>query len=177
MIGRDTNPQALATNGTKLNYDLDCQGYDEQNVCDAWWYSGNYNSAFGLDDFSHQNRNYGKQISQLLQNLTTGELLFEGALACNAEGNFGQPVNITVNAGGVNTACISQLRILTWDMGCSTDHKTARQSGCEFLEIAKQDDFLHENARSVISQSSWSVPAAYLGPFLTQTTQKVVRNQ
>lgn len=84
VIARGTNPQEMATNGTKLNYDIDCQGYNEQNVCDAWWYSGNYESAFTLDDFSHMNRNYGHQITNLFANLTTGELLFEGALACKA---------------------------------------------------------------------------------------------
>ena len=171
VIGRETNPQELDTNGTKLNYNIDCKGYDEQNVCDAWWYSGNYNSAFTLDDFSHMNRNYGTQISNLLQNLTTGELLFEGALACNAEGNFGQPVNITVNAGGVNTACISQLRVLTWDMGCTDPSGT-----CEFLETSRQETFLFGNAHAMTDQSIRSVPAGYLGPLLTQTKQKIWRD-
>lgn len=98
---------------------IDCQGYNEQNVCVAWWYSCNYKSAFTLDEFSHRKRNYGQQITRLFVHLTTGELLLGrgggGPQACNAEGNFGQPVNITA---GVNTACISQLRILTWDMSC-----------------------------------------------------------
>ena len=52
VIGRGTNPQEMATNGTKLNYNIDCQGYNEQNVCDAWWYSGNYKSAFALGKLS-----------------------------------------------------------------------------------------------------------------------------
>lgn len=171
VMGKDTNPQEMDTNGTKLNYDIDCQGYDEQNVCDAWWYSGNYDSAFTLDDFSHMNRNYGPQISNLLQNLTTGELLFEGALACNAAGNFGQPINITVNAGGVNTACISQLRILTWDMDCTT-----QKNKCEFVEdTPAQDSFLMQNAHSVIGLNVRSVPFGYLGPLITQTKQKLRR--
>ena len=56
VVGLDSNPQSLSFNGTKTNsaYDFsDCQGYNEQNVCDAWWFSGRYNSAFGLDDFNH----------------------------------------------------------------------------------------------------------------------------
>ena len=176
VIGRGTNPQEMDTNGTKLNYDIDCQGYNEQNVCDAWWYSGAYQSAFTLDDFSHMNRNYGSQITDLLANLTTGELLFDNALACNAEGNFGQPVNITVNAGGVNTACISQLRILSWDMSCALPKKRGRPDRtCEFVETAAQSNFLHENAHAVTDQSILSVPAGYLGPLLTQTNQKITR--
>ena len=177
VIGRGTNPQALATNSSTLNYDIDCQGYNEQNVCDAWWYSGNYESAFTLDDFSHMNRNYGQQITDLFANLTTGQLLFEGALACNAEGNFGQPVNITVNAAGVNTACISQLRILTWDMSCDhlRKHSAYRDRDREFVETSAQSMFLHQNAHAVTDQSILSVPAGYLGPLITDTEQKLWR--
>ncbi|KAF6224709.1 hypothetical protein HO173_012866 [Letharia columbiana] len=175
VIARGTNPQAMDTNGTKLNYDIDCQEYNEQNVCDAWWYSGNYESAFTLNDFSHMNRNYGQQITNLFANLTTGELLFEGAQACNSEGNFGQPINITVNAAGVNTACISQLRILTWDMSCTLPKRGQINKKCEFLETTSQDMFLFQNAHAVTDESILSVPAGYLGPLITQTKQKLWR--
>ena len=134
---RGTDLQQLATNGTKLSYNLDCKTYDEQCVCDAFWHSEIY-GEFSLDNFDHMNRNYGKQLSTLFQNLTTGELLFEGALACNAEGNFGQRVNLTANVGGANTACISQLRILTWQMDCANSKKF---NGCEFVEIPPQPSF------------------------------------
>lgn len=119
------------------------------------------------------NKNYGKQLSKLLSNLTTGELHFEGALACNAEGSFGQAVNITVNAGGVNTACISQLRILTWQMNC-TEPKTT--SGCEFVEVPPQPDFWDQNAHSITAQSVQSVPAGYLGPWIMQIKNKLRRS-
>lgn len=178
VIARGTNPQEMTTNGTTLNYKIDCPGYNEQNVCDAWWYSGNYHSAFTLNDFSHMERNYGQQITDLFANLTTGELLFEGALACNAEGNFGQPVNITVNAAGVNTACISQLRILTWDMSCSLPahgHGGRPETNCEFLETSAQDHFLSQNAQNIMDEESLSVPAGYLGPLITQTRYKLDR--
>ena len=93
VLAQDTNPQSLATNGSKTNYDLsDCEGYNEQKICDAWWYSERYSSAFGIDDFSHMNRAYGEILTELLSNYITGELLFDGAYACNAEGNYGQPV-------------------------------------------------------------------------------------
>lgn len=123
------------------------------------------------------NRNYGQQISNLLATLTAGELLFEGAEACNSEGNFGQPVDITVNAAGVNTTCISQLRILTWDMSC-TVRKRAHgpiDKNCEFLETTPQESFLFQNAHAVTDESIVSVPARYLGPLFTQTEQKLWR--
>ena len=172
VMGEGTNPQALATNGSTVNYDIDCQGYDETNVCDAWWYSGTYSSAFTLDDFSHQYRNYGKQLTEMFQNLTTGELLFDGARACNTQGNYGQPVNITVNAGGVNTACISQLRILTWDMDCYNHRQK-----CEFAEgVPPQESFLAQGGHSAIGLNVLSVPAGYLGPLITQKKQWLRRS-
>ncbi len=150
VFAQDTNPQALATNGSKTAYDFsDCEGYNEQNICDEWWYSGQYSSAFGLDDFSHMTRSYGDVLTTLFSNYTTGELLFDGAYACNANGNYGQPVNVTVNSAGVNTGCLSQLRIVTWDMSC--DNPT-RQRSCEFLEIPKQGQFFGDcNSHSAYS--------------------------
>ena len=181
----DTNPQALATNGTTLNYPIDCQAYNEQNVCqgESWWYSGTYSSAFGLDDFSHMDREYGDVMTQLLANYTTGELLFENAYACNMNGNYGQPINVTVNAGGVNTACLSQLQVLQWDMGCTDPHPVVE---CEFLQPdannkTRQNTFLEDcgshSAFSTMDETTYCVPEGYLGPLLTQNKYKLKRDR
>ena len=172
VVALDTNPQSLSFNGTPTNAAYDfasaCAGYNEQNICDAWWYSGRYSSAFALDDFSHMARNYGAILTTLLSNYTTGELLFDGAYACNEAGNYGQPVNVTVNAAGVNTGCLSQLRILTWDMNC--DDPRAR--GCEFVEAPSQGGFFGDcnshSVYSVMDDPVYCVPYGYLGPLVTQ---------
>ena len=39
VLGRGTNPQQLATNGTVTNYDINCDSYNDLNICDCWWYS------------------------------------------------------------------------------------------------------------------------------------------
>ncbi|KAG8531389.1 uncharacterized protein KY384_003018 [Bacidia gigantensis] len=174
VLGKGTDPHQLATNGSKLADDIDLKdcktGYNSVGVCDAWWYSGNYRSAFTLDNFSHMNWNYGDKITSLLQNLTTGELLFEGAYACGAQGNFGGPVNITVDKGGVNTACISQLKVLTWDMTCHGAGAvvTQQSADCEFLEMPKQNKFWYTNgAQRGNVGPRYSVPYGYLGPAIT----------
>ncbi|KAG8525282.1 uncharacterized protein KY384_008926 [Bacidia gigantensis] len=171
VIGKGTDPLQLKTNGSTLahNFDVNCDQYDAQNVCDAWWYSGNYRSAFTLDNFSKMNVNYGAELTTLFTNLTSGELLFEGAYACASQGLFGGPVNVTVTKKGVNTACISQLRILTWDMTCHDENGARDATSCEFLEAPEQNTFWY-------SQSLWrgastrrySVPYGYLGPGVTQ---------
>ena len=179
-IGLNSNPQALATNGSKTAFDMsDCEGYNEQNVCESWWYSGRYSSAFGLDDFSHMSRNYGDVLTTLLSNYTTGELLFDAAYACNANGNYGQPVNVTVTSAGIHTGCLSQLRIVTWDMSC--DNPTYHSDpGCEFLEVPRQGGFFgncgSHSAYSVMDDPIYCVPSSYLGPLIAQNWIKLKRD-
>ena len=181
VIGKGTDPVKLATNGTQLAYDIDCKnGLNEQSVCDAWWWSGNYNSSFTLDNFSHMERNYGDEMTQLFANLTTGELLFEGAYACNSQGNFGGPVNVTITTQGVNTACISQLKVLTWDMSCHKDDEKGGKGpapDCEFLEISRQPAFWNNNMHFVNSQPKMSVPAGYLGPAVARKNKVPLTRQ
>ena len=123
-------------------------------------------------------RNFGDVLTTLLSNYTTGELLFDGAYACNANGNYGQPVNVTVNSAGVNTGCLSQLRILTWDMSCDNPlHHAA--IGCEFLERPRQGQFFGDcnshSAYSVMDDPVYCVPYSYLGPLVTQDNYKLKR--
>ncbi|KAL8992863.1 MAG: hypothetical protein Q9188_007479 [Gyalolechia gomerana] len=177
-IAKDTNVQALATNGSQeyLNYDLSaCEGYNSENVCDTWWYSGNYDSTFGLDHFSHKERNYGDLLTTLFQKYTTGQLLFDNAYACNQNGNYGKGINVTVNAGALNTQCLSQLKVLTWDMSCSG----VRDRQCEFVEEGPQGGFLgncgSESYFSVMDEPIYCVPNGYLGPLILQKKYKLDR--
>lgn len=116
-------------------------------------------------------RDFGDVLTTLLTNYTTGELLFDGAYACNAAGNYGQPVNVSVNSAGLNTGCLSQLRILTWDMDCD-DPLRHSDVGCEFLEAPRQGGFFGDcnshSAYSVMDEPVYCVPYSYLGPLVTQ---------
>ena len=177
-IAKDTNVQSLATNGSQNNlaYDLsNCQGYNSENVCDTWWYSGNYASTFGLDDFSHIERGYGDVMTQLFQQYTTGQLLFDNAYGCNLNGNYGKPVSVTVTPHGINTQCLSQLRVLTWDMSCSDISN--RQ--CEFVEQGPQGQFLgncgSHSYFSVMDEPIYCVPNSYMGPLINQRDHKLQR--
>ncbi|KAL8626777.1 hypothetical protein Q9189_007524 [Teloschistes chrysophthalmus] len=180
-IAKDTNVQALATNGSQNNLAIDlsaCIGYNSENVCDTWWYSANYDSTFGLDHFSHRERGFGDVMTQLFQKYTTGQLLFDNAYACNLNGNFGKPVSVTVNEQGINTQCLSQLRILTWDMSC-TD---VRNRQCEFLEKEQEPQGMwlgncgSHSYFSVMDDPVYCVPNSYLGPLVLQRDYKLDRN-
>ena len=174
VLALDTNPQQLATNGTKLNYDIGCESYNEVGVCGQWWWDPDQNIAYGLDDFRHMNRDMNEILTTLLSNYTTGELLFRNAYACNAYGGYGAPVNITVNAAGVNTACLSQLQTLRWDMSCR-EAKTTSQ--CEFIDGPPQNSWMESGGShsyfSVMDDPVYCVPKSYLGPLVTQQRDKL----
>ncbi|KAL9600491.1 MAG: hypothetical protein Q9219_003142 [cf. Caloplaca sp. 3 TL-2023] len=178
-VALDTNVQALATNGSQesLNFDLPaaCAGYTPENVCGPWWFSGNYGATFALDHFDHMERSYGDLMTRLFRQYTTGQLLFDNAYACNRNGNFGQPVNVTVNAGGLNTQCLSQLQVLTWDMSCDG----VRDRACEFVEGEAQDGFLgncgSKSFFSVMDEPVYCVPNGYLGPLVFRREYRLDR--
>ena len=176
VVGLNTNPQALATSQTALNYELPaCNAYDAQNICDAWWYSGALSSAFGLDNFGAMETPYGGVLDKLIGTYTTGELLFESAYNCSHANQTS--TNLAITPGGINDTCISQLQILTWDMSCDDPMNTT----CEFLEQGRQNDFLNDGHGSAYddfddSDRQYSVPNSYLGPLITQSKYKLRRN-
>ncbi|KAL8682030.1 MAG: hypothetical protein Q9186_001906 [Xanthomendoza sp. 1 TL-2023] len=183
-IAKDTNVQALATNGSQnsLNEGFRdditgyCTGYSSPNVCDSWWFSGNYNSTFGLDHFSHLDRGFHDLLETIFQKYTTGQLLFDNAYGCNQNGNYGRPVSVTVNAAGINTQCLSQLRILTWNMECND----IRDRTCEFVEEEAQGQYLgncgSKSFFSVMDEPVYCVPNGYLGPLINQRQYKLRRD-
>ena len=175
VLALDTNPQKLSTNGSTLNYDIGCKGgYNEQGVCGQWWWDPQTNIAYGLDDFRYMNRDMNKILSRLLTNYTTGELLFRNAYACNLGGGYGQPINVTVNAAGVNTACLSQLEIRRWDMNC---REVKINTGCEFIDGPPQNTWMgncaSHSSYSTMDGPKYCVPKSYLGPLIRQGTNKV----
>ncbi|KAI4106750.1 MAG: hypothetical protein LQ339_002942 [Xanthoria mediterranea] len=188
-IAKDTNVQHLATNGSQhaLNpafADLaeSCEGYSAQNVCDEWWFSGAYGATFGLDHFSHLDRSFHDVLETLFTRYTTGQLLFDNAYACGLNGGGHQEeggsskVAVTVNPAGVNTQCLSQLRIVTWDMSCTG----VRDKNCEFEEVQPQGMFLNGCGSgsffSVMDEPVWCVPRGYLGPLVLQRGDRLVRD-
>ena len=78
-------------------------------------------------------KNYGEVLRTLLGQYTTGGLLFESARTCDALHDQKKSLNLTLDANGLTAPCVSQLRIVTWDMSC-TDRYGSPRRDCEFLE-------------------------------------------
>ncbi|KAL9632894.1 MAG: hypothetical protein Q9204_003617 [Flavoplaca sp. TL-2023a] len=183
-IAKDTNVQSLATNGSQhsLNDEFkdiasSCEGYNSENICSEWWFSGNYNSTFGLDHFSHIERSFHDVLKTLFTKYTTGQLLFDNAYACHLNGKQDAPVAVTVNSAGVNTQCLSQLRVVSWDMSCDG----VRDRQCEFEDgVEAQGMFLSSCGSgsyfSVMDMPVYCVPKGYLGPLIHQRRYKLMRD-
>lgn len=177
-VGRGTSVKDLASNGTTLAYPLNCTAYDSNNLCDAFYYSDSYKSSFGLVSLDTPQQNYGKVMSTLFSNYTTGRLLLENSLACNAStsspaaaasasSSSSSVFNVTVTAQGLQTACIAPLPIQIWDMSCHSNPTAAgdENSNCEYLGRTKDPGFW------ILSKQNNSrlVPPAYLGPAIAQS--------
>ena len=181
-LSDNTDPKALATNGTKLNYDLGgCKNNSSNHICDAWWYNNETNSAYGLDNFGEMNHAYGDLLKTLLGEYTTGGLIFDSARHCDSLHNFNKSLKLGIDVNGPNTTCISKLKIVSWDMDCVDLNDAGYR--CEFAEkdIAPQNNFLSDSGGgsslySSAGETIYSVPNAYLGPLLTQTTYKLRRD-
>ncbi|KAL8646755.1 MAG: hypothetical protein Q9210_005950 [Variospora velana] len=181
-VALDTNVQALVTNGTtspnRFAFDLSvCEGYNAQNVCDAFWYSGALDATFSLNSFSDIDRPFGDLLTTLFTKFTTGQLLFDNAYACNVNNNANNgKIAMTVNAAGLNTQCLSQLKVVAWDMGCDG----VRDSTCEFLNGEESQDMWLRNCGSesffsVMDEPIYCVPNGYLGPLVKQRKYKLDR--
>ncbi|KAL8690158.1 MAG: hypothetical protein Q9218_004341 [Villophora microphyllina] len=183
VLAPDTNPRVLAINGTILNYGLDdCLPYDSIHTTGPFWYNNVTNSAYGLNNFGDMGKSYGDVLRTLLSTYTTGELLFEFARTCDALHNYMIPFNLTLNANGFAAPCVSQLRIVSWDMGC-TDRYGIPRRDCEFAEpeVHPQNGFLRSTTKGNLftfnlpEDETYQVPNCYLGPLLTQTRYKLTR--
>ncbi|KAL8990166.1 MAG: hypothetical protein Q9169_008191, partial [Polycauliona sp. 2 TL-2023] len=187
-MAKDTNVQALATNGSQqyLNEAFEdlattCEGYSTQNVCSEWWYSGNHNATFGLNHFSHLDRSFHDVLETLFTKYTTGQLLFDNAYACSLSSpptsSSSSPITVTINSAGLNTQCLSQLPIVSWDMSCTG----VRDTTCEFEGgVESQGMWLRSCGSgsyfSVMDEPVWCVPRGYLGPLVNQRKWKLMRD-
>ncbi|KAL9008839.1 MAG: hypothetical protein Q9173_006080 [Seirophora scorigena] len=191
-VALDTNVQALVTNGSyssqkgkDLAFDLSaCEGYSAQNVCDAFWYSGALDATFSLNSLSDMDRGFGDLLATLFAKFTTGQLLFDNAYACNAnrdrdrdrEKDDDDDVAVTVNAAGLNTQCLSQLKIHAWDMACDG----VRDKTCEFRDGQESQGMWltscgSQSYFSVMDEPVYCVPNGYLGPLVRQRKYKLDR--
>lgn len=173
-LARDTNPYALAHNGSLTTSSLiSCDSYDQYGVCSAWWYDPDTNAAFALSSLKDPSTNYYDLMQTMFSSgWTTGNALFLGAKACADY--------VAVNGGdhgpGLTTEtmtprCLSNIQVCVWDKSCQLTDRN-----CEFTgeygwdKCHPQHLYLDKECEGSSGFTSVDIPAAYLGSL--DTTQR-----
>ena len=126
----DTNPYDLQHNSSAGNLSkasiLGCEyGYNDWNQCGAFWWDETNNVAYSLSSTNDLWNNYSWDLTVIFNNnLTTPEALFLGAQACqdgyNATADAGPTQNLASGMVGLDTACLSDLAVCTWNLDNET---------------------------------------------------------
>ena len=180
-LARDTNPQALAHNGSMTTKDLiSCDSYDEYGVCSAWWYDPASTAAFGLLSLADPRQNYYDLMQTIFSaGWTKGADLFLGALSCAdyvaANGGNSTPTLDTVTMA---PRCISNTQICVWSNECELTDATCEFTGEYGWDLCKPTrGFLDEDCGGDGNNQNVIVPAPYLGPLdTTQNPDLIVCN-
>ena len=115
----DTDVHALMTNGTSLNWKLDCTtGYDENGICGTFWYDSSMSITYALEDENSPTTNFNSMMTQLVTAGVLPDLLFAGSDQCaRASGSTqgGAPALADIS-GTVTPSCIANLKVCTWSL-------------------------------------------------------------
>lgn len=165
-VGHNTNVAQLQANSSdSLSYDIKCPGYDNNTMCNGWWYDETTNASFALDDYKSMSRNYHDDLSHFFNSgWTNGSLLFGGAARCQQAGGGAPVLNIAAgNSLGSMAQCFSTVKLCSWNLGCALDSK------CEFTDCPLQKGFGVNGCKGGEGYGiyDFNVPYNYLGTYLT----------
>ncbi|KAI4284662.1 MAG: hypothetical protein L6R38_001240 [Xanthoria sp. 2 TBL-2021] len=162
----DTDINELQLNGSAYGYDTDCgHGYDEWGMCGCWWYDSTNRISYGLESQKNMLNNYTKPLESLFSlGITTPELLFLNSQFCadsagSTQGNA-PGTALSTSTSVWNTECISNVKICTWDtLNLGVEH--------EYTDCERESAFAMEHCDGSWETVSATVPASYIGPYLT----------
>ena len=170
-VGLNTSVAQLQANSSdSLSYDINCPGYDNNTMCNGWWYDQTNDATFALDDLTSMSKNMQDDLSYFFNaGWTNGTLLFTGALNCQQTsgggGGGGMPaLNLSPGVSMAAMAqCFSSVKLCTWNLGCALD------ASCEFTECPTQSGFGSNGCGGDGDNAiyDFNVPYNYLGTFLT----------
>lgn len=173
----DTDVNQLQLNGSAVQYDTGCgHGYDEWGMCGSWWYDSTNHISYGLESMKDMLINYTEPLQSLFnQGITTPQLLFLNSQFCadasgSTQGNA-PGSSLTTSTGVWNTQCISNMKICSWDL-------VTLDVFHEYTDCDRESSFAMENCGAGEDLVQATVPASYIGPYLTSPLfQGVVCNQ
>ena len=158
----NTNITALAAGGANngLSYTTGCEnGYDSNNSCGSFWYDNTTNTTYSLDNPKNMYDDFNSIRQQIFSNWTTPESLYRGAAECHdIGGSNGQLDQFLILGNTLNTACLSNTQVCTWDLNSlDEDH--------EFVDCPSQTGYIANGC--VGEDDGVNVPNGYIGEYLT----------
>ena len=158
----DMNIAELAAGGANndLSYTTGCEnGYDSNNFCGPFWYDNTTNTTYSLDGLGNMDDNFNSIRQQIFSNWTTPESLYRGAAGCHdIGGSNGQLDQFLILGNTLNTACLSNTQVCTWDLASlDEDH--------EFADCPSQTGYLVNGCMG--EDDGVNVPNGYIGEYLT----------
>ncbi|KAI4220172.1 MAG: hypothetical protein L6R36_007811 [Xanthoria steineri] len=164
----NTDINELQLNGSAYGYDTGCgYGYDQWGMCGCWWYDSTHRISYGLESQKNMLNNYTDPLESLFNlGITTPELLFLNSQFCadaagSTQGNA-PGTALSTTTGVWHTECISNVKICTWDtVNLGVEH--------EYTDCDRESAFAMEHCDGSWESVSATVPASYIGPYLTDS--------
>ena len=157
----NTNIADLAAGpNNDLSYTTGCEsGYDSNNFCGSFWYDNTTNTTYALDSLQNMNDDFSSIREQIFSNWTTPESLYRGAAECHdLGGSNGQLDQFLILGNTINTACLSNTQVCTWDL-------TSLDEDHEFADCPSQTGYIANGCTG--EDDGVNVPNGYIGPYLT----------
>ena len=149
---------AGANNG--LSYTTGCEnGYDSNNFCGPFWYDNTTNTTYSLDGRGNIADDFSAIRQEIFSNWTTPESLYRGAAGCHdIGGSNGQLDQFLILGNTLNTACLSNTQVCTWDL-------TSLDEDHEFADCPSQAGYIVNGCMG--EDDGVNVPNGYIGQWLT----------
>ena len=172
-MARDTDPLALATNGSLATSDLmNCTAYDSYGLCGEWWYDAEINTAFAISNIADPSKRYQSLLSDLFaKDWFSPADLFRGAKDCaDYQAVKGASSSPTLDPESGAPKCISNTQVCVYKQDCEYDQECLYTGEYGGLGTDRgglcnpPEGFIVDGCAADSMYRTYNVPAAYLGP-------------
>ena len=184
IVGRaeNTDVRAVQASGQKLHWEVNCPKYNDQNICDTYWFDKKTKTTYSLlnpgnNEGQPLGHNFNEEMMNLFPKYTTPEELFRDSYACMSGGNTQTP-SLMIYDGKAKEKCMANMMVCTWETKTPKNYDFEKSRNRLFLDC-KTTDVLPAVGRSCFSEQdtlvsghlstvpastkSFRVPRGYLG--------------
>jgi hypothetical protein len=162
-VGTDIN--AFVAGGDAQNYQIpNCgKGYDQNDICDTWYYDAAHQNSYALVSLTKCGNSYNSEMEQIANQWgVNGSMLMARAADCSdAGGAQKQGALISAVPGGINSNCLSNPIVCTWNQDKASDAKTLFQESACANPIPVWGP---GNRPCSVTSGGTKMPYGYIGP-------------